>query len=421
MLCHGLDFDDTHSDSVAHVSDGRRARPRAALAEARGASGRELLTAIVAGERDRDPHRHGRARARFHGRGFHPTAICGIFGATAAAARLGGLAGRRRRRARSASPAAWPRASSPTSTTRPRRSRSTPPGPRTARCVAARLAALGAEGPPGVLEGRFGVYHAFVDTRIDLEPQLADLGERWETPRIAFKPYPACHFIHGSLGATASLGRRGSTRTRSRRSSSRCPEAGVVARARAGGGEGRAAHRLRGQVQPPVLDRGDARPRPRRPGHVHAGGARRPARARARPRRCATRRRSTRRYPAAFPGGVRIMLRDGRDARGRPPAPARRAREPDDAPSRCARSSARTPRSRGGGVRGARGGDPRPRASATTSRGLARGSQQRRRVTATPSSARSSPRSASGSSARSTRSPPTTSTPTSTRSRSSRT
>jgi 2-methylcitrate dehydratase PrpD len=72
--------------------------------------------------------------------------------------------------------------------------------------VATRLASLGAEGPPGVLEGRFGLYHAFVDTRIDLEPQLADLGQRWETPRIAFKPFPACHFIHGSLGATASLG-----------------------------------------------------------------------------------------------------------------------------------------------------------------------------------------------------------------------
>ena len=68
-----------------------------------------------------------------------------------------------------------------------------------------RLAAHGAEGPPGVLEGRFGVFHAFVDTRIDLEPQLADLGSRWETPRIAYKAFPACHFIHGSLGATGTL------------------------------------------------------------------------------------------------------------------------------------------------------------------------------------------------------------------------
>src|SRR5439155_19627336 len=75
--------------------------------------------------------------------------------------------------------------------------------------LAARLATLGGEGPPGVLEGRFGLYHAFLAAEpgeIPIEAQLADLGVRWETPRIAYKPYPACHFIHGSLGATASLG-----------------------------------------------------------------------------------------------------------------------------------------------------------------------------------------------------------------------
>jgi 2-methylcitrate dehydratase PrpD len=74
--------------------------------------------------------------------------------------------------------------------------------------LAARLASLGGEGPPGVVEGRFGLYHAFVGAEqgeIAIEEQLADLGSRWETPRIAYKPYPACHFIHGSLGATAGL------------------------------------------------------------------------------------------------------------------------------------------------------------------------------------------------------------------------
>src|SRR5581483_9705617 len=74
--------------------------------------------------------------------------------------------------------------------------------------LAARLAQLGGEGPTGVLEGRFGVYHAFVGAskgELPIEEQLSDLGSRWETPRIAYKPYPACHFIHGSLGATAGL------------------------------------------------------------------------------------------------------------------------------------------------------------------------------------------------------------------------
>jgi 2-methylcitrate dehydratase PrpD len=33
--------------------------------------------------------------------------------------------------------------------------------------------------------------------------QFGDLGVRWEAPRIAFKPFPACHFIHTCLDAAA--------------------------------------------------------------------------------------------------------------------------------------------------------------------------------------------------------------------------
>jgi len=202
MLCHGLDFDDTHSDSVSHVST-VVVPAAAALAEARGASGRELLTAIIAG--NETVTRIGMAApGAFHKRGFHPTAICGIFGATAAAARLGelGAAG-----ATSALGIAGSMASGlfayldDGTATKPIH----PAWAAHGALLATRLAAHGAEGPPGVLEGRFGLFHAFVDTRIDLEPQLADLGTRWETPRIAYKPFPACHFIHGSLGATETL------------------------------------------------------------------------------------------------------------------------------------------------------------------------------------------------------------------------
>jgi 2-methylcitrate dehydratase PrpD len=202
MLCHGLDFDDTHSESVSHVST--VVVPAAlALAEARGASGHELLAAVIAG--NEVVTRIGMAKSGgFHRRGFHPTAICGIFGATVAAARLAGLAPSD---AASALGIAGSMASGlfayldDATATKPVH----PAWAAHGALLATRLAAHGAEGPPGVLEGRFGVFHAFLDTRIDLGPQLADLGERWETPRIAFKPYPACHFIHGSLGATATL------------------------------------------------------------------------------------------------------------------------------------------------------------------------------------------------------------------------
>lgn len=202
MLCHGLDFDDTHSDSISHVSV--VVCPAAvAVAEAEGTSGRELLTAIVGG--NEVVTRLGMAASgAFHARGFHPTAICGIFGATAAAARLAGYDAPTATSALGIAGSfagglfAYLEDGTPTKPVHPAWAAH-------GAVLASRLAALGAEGPPSVLEGRFGVYHAFLDRRVDLEPQLADLGERWETPRIAFKPYPACHFMHGSLGATGTL------------------------------------------------------------------------------------------------------------------------------------------------------------------------------------------------------------------------
>jgi 2-methylcitrate dehydratase PrpD len=205
MLSHALDFDDTHSASVAHVSV--VVVPAAlAAAEAYAADGRELLAAVVAG--NEIVTRVGMvASGAFHSRGFHPTAVCGIFGGTAAAARLArlgdtvtasalGMAG-----SFAGGLFAYLDAGTATKPLHPAWAAQ-------GSLTAARLAAAGAEGPPTVLEGRFGLYHAFTGAEpgsLDVERHLGDLGERWETPRIAFKPYPACHFIHGSLGATASL------------------------------------------------------------------------------------------------------------------------------------------------------------------------------------------------------------------------
>ncbi len=205
MLCHGLDFDDTHAESVAHVS--AVVCPAAlATGEANAASGRELVAAIVAG--NEAVTRIGMAASgAFHARGFHPTAICGVFGGALAACRLAGATAGT---TASALGVAGSFAGGlfvyldDGTATKPMH----PAWAAHGAVLAARLAALGAEGPPSVLEGRFGLYHAFVGAgpgEIDLDRQLADLGERWETPRIAYKPYPACHYVHGSLGATAAL------------------------------------------------------------------------------------------------------------------------------------------------------------------------------------------------------------------------
>jgi 2-methylcitrate dehydratase PrpD len=203
MLCHGLDFDDTHSDSVSHVSTVTGPAALAA-AEAAGATGREALAAIVAG--NEVVTRLGMAASgAFHARGFHPTAICGVFGATAAAARIAGLDAARTASALGIAGSmasglfAYLEEGTPTKPIHPAWAAH-------GGMLAARLSALGAEGPTSVVEGKFGLYHAFLGAtkgEVDLDVQLADLGQRWETPRIAYKPYPACHFMHGSLGATA--------------------------------------------------------------------------------------------------------------------------------------------------------------------------------------------------------------------------
>jgi 2-methylcitrate dehydratase PrpD len=310
MLCHGLDFDDTHSDAVCHVS-AVMAPAAIAAAEAMGANGADLVVALVAG--NEIITRIGMAApAAFHRRGFHPTSVCGVFGATAAAARLRGLG-------RAAITQALGIAGSLAcgifeyladgSETKPVHAGAAAQ----AGLVAASLAAHGATGPASVLEGRFGLFATFADVHpIDLEPMLADLGRRWETPRIAFKPYPACHYVHAPIDAASrAVGPRGVSPSEILEVVVRVPRAAVSL----------------------VLEPAAAKARPRTPydakfslpfsvaamlvhGDVDLGSYRQEAIGDERVLELASKVRyevvDFPTFPKAFPGGARILLRDGR-------------------------------------------------------------------------------------------------------------
>src|SRR6266508_3009060 len=88
-LAHGLDFDDTHADSVCHAS--AVVVPTVlAMAESEALTGRDALTALIAGYEAMI--RIGMAApGRFHERGWHATAVCGPFGAALAAGTCLGL------------------------------------------------------------------------------------------------------------------------------------------------------------------------------------------------------------------------------------------------------------------------------------------------------------------------------------------
>ncbi|MQA96730.1 MAG: MmgE/PrpD family protein [Streptosporangiales bacterium] len=202
-LCHALDLDDTHPNSVVHVSAG--VVPAAiAAARAADASGADLLAAIVAG--NEVSIRIGNAASgKFHARGFHPTGVCGVFGATAAASRARGLDAVQ---TADALGIAGSMASglleflADGSETK----RLHPGWAARAGLSAAALAAHGATGPSTVFEGARGFFATYMyGEGTDLETQVAGIGNHWVTDEIAYKPYPACHYTHAPVDALAEL------------------------------------------------------------------------------------------------------------------------------------------------------------------------------------------------------------------------
>jgi 2-methylcitrate dehydratase PrpD len=188
-LAHGLDFDDTRENAIVHT--GCVAVSTAlAVGEARAASGRAVLEALIAGVEVMC--RVGLAvPGALHARHFHPTAIAGSFGAAAAAARLDGLSEDQLVHAFGVcgsqaagiieylSDGSWTK-------------RLHPGWAAHAGVIATLLAGAGFTGPESVLEGPHGLYAAFAGGHDGsrLEAVLGSLGRAWEIEQLTLKPYP---------------------------------------------------------------------------------------------------------------------------------------------------------------------------------------------------------------------------------------
>lgn len=203
-LAHGLDYDDTHTASITHAS--AVVVPTAlALGESLGLDGRSVLTAAVAGYETIT--RIGMAApGRFHARGWHATAVCGAFAATLVAGKCLGLD---RQRLTAALGIAGSFASGVLEHLENGSwvKRIHPGWAGHSGALAAGLARGGFTGPASILEGRFGLYSTFLGQRVELAPGLETLGQEWETLRVAFKPYPCCHYNHAYMDAAVRLKR----------------------------------------------------------------------------------------------------------------------------------------------------------------------------------------------------------------------
>ncbi len=203
VLAHGQDFDDTHTESVTHPS--ACIVPAAlALAEARGASGRETILAMAAGFetmiRIALP-----ARNQFHLHGFHTTSITGTFAASVIAAVVDRLDDERATNALGV-------AGSFTSGLL----ECVPAGAGSKRLhagwaamsgiIAADLAQRGVTGPSTVLEGRLGLFHSFVrGETIDVGEILDGFGEDWLLLDTRPKLYPCCHYLQAFIDCALRL------------------------------------------------------------------------------------------------------------------------------------------------------------------------------------------------------------------------
>ncbi len=203
-LIHGLDYDDTHSEAIVHSS--ASAVPTMLSAGlAAGATGSQAIAAfIIASE---IACRIGAAvSGGVHRRGFHPTAICGAFGSAMASGYLNRLSPAQLVSAQGIvlskasgslqflDDGAWTK-------------RNHPGWASVCGQTAAAMAKHGYFGPQEPYGGRFGLFALFAaqDVPHDYERLAGGLGERWEIPGIAFKPYPACHMTHAYADAMLAL------------------------------------------------------------------------------------------------------------------------------------------------------------------------------------------------------------------------
>ncbi len=205
VIAGSLDWDDTHVGAMLHP--GVVVWPAAlAVGQIKGASGRQITAAVVAGYEIMI--RMGLSVQPNHfRRGFQSTATCGVFGAAATAARLLGLGVEGTRDALGIA------ASYAGGTTQFLRSGSDVKrlhaGKASAAGVeAALLARAGLSGPADGIEGAQGFARAFSD-EFDARATEDGLGSRYRMLDLTFRPHAGSARLQAAVEAACELARDG--------------------------------------------------------------------------------------------------------------------------------------------------------------------------------------------------------------------
>ena len=200
-LAQALEFDDTHNESIVHMSSPSVAAALA-LSETLPVSGKQLITAVALS--NEIACRVGSVSpGQFHRRGLHPTGLFAPFGTTCLAGKLLGLSEEQLVNAAGivGSFAAgilqcWVDGTD---------SKYLHSGwAAQSGIVAAFLARAGTTGPTEVFEGRLGFMASHLpdgNTPRNFARITEGLGTLWESRKSSFKPFPAAHVIHPYIDA----------------------------------------------------------------------------------------------------------------------------------------------------------------------------------------------------------------------------
>ncbi|MCC6535856.1 MAG: MmgE/PrpD family protein [Burkholderiales bacterium] len=203
VAANALDYDDMHTPTLIHPT-GPVVAAALALAESRGAGGKVLLCAVVAGIEVEC--RLGLALfPRHYDRGFHITATLGTLGAAAASCVVLGLDAARTQHALgiAATQAGGLRAMLTNACKSFNIGKAASAG-----ALAALLAEAGLDSEPAVIEARFGLLDAFGPAQ-GAEVLTRDLGVRYLLPEVSLKPYPCGVVIHPLIDACLAAATRG--------------------------------------------------------------------------------------------------------------------------------------------------------------------------------------------------------------------
>jgi 2-methylcitrate dehydratase PrpD len=207
MLIHAFDFDDTHHPLVIH-NESVVMPPALAVAEWLGLSGKDFITACAVGFEVSLRVARGVRVHVIHGRGYHPTAICGVVGGAAAAGRMLGLNQEQQTNAfglagsQGSGNMEWQSDGSWSKRFQPGWSSH-------GSVVGALLAREGFTAPKTALDGSKGFYATHVGAEnIDVRSALDGIGEDWEVDRIEFKPYPCAGALQATVRACVTLHNR---------------------------------------------------------------------------------------------------------------------------------------------------------------------------------------------------------------------